>query len=106
MTAKKLVSVLAIAGLLAAGSAFAQTGTTPSGTGGAAATTTGTGGTAGTGAGVDATGSGAADTSATTPGVPNTGAGGDGAMNLLLLGVSAAIALAGAAYLSRRWADS
>jgi hypothetical protein len=40
----------------------------------------------------------ATTTATTTPGVPNTGAG-DIVMNALILAVSAAIALAGAAYL-------
>ncbi|MDE2212977.1 MAG: hypothetical protein KGJ34_00340 [Patescibacteria group bacterium] len=35
----------------------------------------------------------------TTPGAPNTGAGGDVAMNILLLCVSAVVVLAGASYL-------
>lgn len=39
----------------------------------------------------------------TTPGVPDTGAGGTAATNVLLLGAAAAVALAGGAYLTRRW---
>jgi hypothetical protein len=45
-------------------------------------------------------------TSSTTPGVPNTGGGGDLMANIFLLATSAAIALIGLAYLSRRWAKS
>ncbi|HYF13104.1 MAG TPA: hypothetical protein VD928_02305 [Candidatus Paceibacterota bacterium] len=45
-------------------------------------------------------------TTTTTPGVPNTGAGGDAMTNLAMLGISAAIAIIGLAYLSRRWAQS
>jgi hypothetical protein len=41
----------------------------------------------------------------TTPGVPNTG-GGDVLANIFLLATSAAIALIGLAYLSRKWANS
>lgn len=41
-------------------------------------------------------------TATTTPGTPNTGAGGNGA-NMLLLGTSALVALAGAGYLARRY---
>ena len=44
-------------------------------------------------------------TSSTTPGIPNTG-GGDVLTNILLLATSAAIALIGLAYLSRKWANS
>ncbi len=40
----------------------------------------------------------------TTPGVPNTGMGGDAVASLALLAVSAATAIAGAVYLSRRGA--
>lgn len=42
-----------------------------------------------------------ATTSTTTPGTPNTGVGGSATINLILLGSTAAIALAGFAYLSR-----
>lgn len=38
-------------------------------------------------------------TPTTTPGVPNTGAGSDAGLNLLLLGASGLVALAGGAYL-------
>jgi hypothetical protein len=48
---------------------------------------------------VPATSSG---TTTATPGVPNTGAGGDMAQNVAVLGVSAAIAALGGAYLVRR----
>ncbi len=47
-----------------------------------------------------------AQTSTTTPGIPNTGLGGDMLANVLLLVASAAIALGGLAYLSRKWATS
>ncbi|MDE1925426.1 MAG: hypothetical protein KGH79_04610, partial [Patescibacteria group bacterium] len=40
-------------------------------------------------------------TSTTTPGAPNTGAGGDTTQNLLLLGISGLIVIAGGAYLAR-----
>src|SRR4051812_22405263 len=43
--------------------------------------------------------------SSSTPGVPNTGAGGDVVTNIFLLATSAAVALIGLAYLSRRWAQ-
>lgn len=62
------------------GTAFAQTASTT--------TTTGTTVTTPT-------------TGATTPTAPNTGAGGDAAQNLTLLGVSALVAVGGAAYLAR-----
>jgi hypothetical protein len=45
-------------------------------------------------------------TSTTTPGVPNTGLGGDVMSNVFLLAASAAIALIGLAYLSRKWANT
>jgi hypothetical protein len=45
-------------------------------------------------------------TGSTTPGVPNTGAGGDMLTNILLLAVSAAVAIIGLAYLGRRWATN
>ncbi len=38
----------------------------------------------------------------TTPGTPNTGLGGNASANVLILGTSAAVAAAGALYLSRR----
>lgn len=41
-------------------------------------------------------------TSTTTPGVPSTGIGDTAAANLIILGSTAAIALAGLAYLSSR----
>jgi hypothetical protein len=41
-------------------------------------------------------------TTTTTPGTPNTGVGGDVATMLLLLGVSAVIAVIGAVYLARQ----
>lgn len=41
-------------------------------------------------------------TATTTPGTPETGVGGDVAGNLALLGSSALVALAGAAYISRK----
>jgi hypothetical protein len=41
-------------------------------------------------------------TSSSTPGTPNTGSGGDVAMNIMLLGTSAIIAVGGALYLARR----
>lgn len=79
---KKIISGLALSAvLLGAPLAFAQTTT-----GSTTYTTTGS----------------ASTTASTTPGVPNTGAGGDAAQNLLLLGISAAVALAGIAYLSAR----
>lgn len=70
MSAKKVIGTAAVAFLLLAGPAAAQT-------------TTGT-------------------TSTSTPGTPNTGAGGSAAANLIILGSTAAIALAGLTYLSRR----
>lgn len=69
MSAKKVIGTAAVAFLLFAGPAAAQT--------------TGT-------------------TSTSTPGTPNTGAGGSAAANLIILGSTAAIALAGLTYLSRR----
>ncbi len=39
---------------------------------------------------------------ASTPGVPNTGAGGDATTTALVLGVSALVAIGGAAYLARQ----
>lgn len=42
----------------------------------------------------------------TTPGVPNTGLGGDMLLNIFMLAVSAAVALIGLAYLSRKWVHS
>jgi hypothetical protein len=105
MTPKKLLSAATLAFLLSAGIAGAQTtpnanqpdayqtgtvqtGTTGTGTGG-----TGTTGTTGTG------GTGTTDSTSTLPGTPNTGLGGDMAANVLLLGSSAVIALAGILYL-------
>lgn len=41
-------------------------------------------------------------TTTTTPGTPNTGMGGEAAVNVLLLGSSALLAIAGAGYLMRR----
>jgi hypothetical protein len=40
-------------------------------------------------------------TTGTTPGVPNTGLGGNATTNILLLVISAAVALAGVGYISR-----
>ncbi len=68
MSAKKFLSAAALAFLLTAGTANAQTSTS----------------------------------STTTVGTPNTGAGGNAAANLIILGSTAAIALAGLTYLSRR----
>jgi hypothetical protein len=48
---------------------------------------------------------GAVNASSSTPGIPNTGAG-DVLANVFLLATSAAIALIGLAYLSRKWANS
>ncbi|HEV7449624.1 MAG TPA: hypothetical protein VGP13_03765 [Candidatus Paceibacterota bacterium] len=39
------------------------------------------------------------DTTVTTPGVPSTGAGGEAASNVLVLGASAVVLVAGGAYL-------
>ena len=65
--------------------------------------TTGTTGTTATGSSSSTTGTGTTGTSGTgTPGVPNTGAGGDAAANLAILGVSAAVAVIGGAYIARR----
>ncbi|MBV9159071.1 MAG: hypothetical protein JO019_00535 [Candidatus Kaiserbacteria bacterium] len=75
MSAKKLLSATAIAFLLTAGAAAAQT----------------------TGSTTDTTG-----TASTTVGTPNTGAGGDAMINTIVLATSAAIALGGAAILARR----
>lgn len=44
--------------------------------------------------------------STTTPGIPNTGAGGDAGTTMLILASSALLAIAGAAYLRQRFADS
>lgn len=49
---------------------------------------------------------GIASAQTTTPGVPNTGVGGDVVTNVLILAASAAVALIGLAYLSRKWARS
>lgn len=73
-----------------AGLVFAQTYNT-TGTTGSTGSATVTGGSSTTSGG-----------GSTTPGVPNTGAGGDSAGNLAVLGVSALVALGGAAYLARQ----
>lgn len=80
MELKKLAGATALAFLLTAGAAAAQT----TGTGSTTATST--------------TGSGAGS----TVGAPNTGAGGDMAVNAILLTTTGAIALGGAALLARR----
>lgn len=78
MTVGKIISSAALATILLAGGAgIAMAQTT---------TTTGTTGTTG------------------TVGVPNTGAGGDAAVNILLLGTSALIAIGGGSYLARKLA--
>lgn len=82
---KKVLGALTIASALTMGStAFAQTASTSATTGASTTTTTNTTGT-----------------SATTPTAPNTGAGGNAADNYLVLGASALVAAAGAAYLAR-----
>ncbi len=45
-------------------------------------------------------------TSTTTPGVPNTGLGGDMMLNVIILAVSAVVALAGLAYFGRKWVQA
>jgi len=46
---------------------------------------------------------GTTDTTVTsTPGAPNTGAGGDATANVLLLGISGLVVVAGGAYFARR----
>jgi hypothetical protein len=72
MTAKKIITTGALAMLLIAGPAFAQTSTSST------------------------------TDDLTTPGTPNTGSGGNAAANVLLLTGSAAVALGGLAMLSRR----
>lgn len=87
MKTKKLAAALTTAALLlGAPVAFAQTGTSTGTGAGITATTSGTGGSIDT----------------TTPGAPNTGAGGDAAANLLVLGISGLVLVAGGAYLARR----
>ena len=72
MTAKKIITTGALAALLLAGPAFAQTSTSA---------TTSTDG---------------------TPGTPNTGSGGNATANVILLTGSALVALGGVAALMRR----
>ena len=79
MELKKLASATALAFLLTAGAATAQTTGT--------STATDTTGTSGAGS---------------TVGTPNTGAGGDMAVNAIVLTTTGAIALGGAALLARR----
>jgi hypothetical protein len=83
MTLKKLMSGTALAFLLTAGIAAAQTSTSTD----TSASTTDTLNTS-------------ANSSAV--GTPNTGDGGDTAMNMAILGTSAAVAVGGAALLRRR----
>ncbi len=86
----KLIGAAALALLLSASVAAAQTtnyGTTNTGTTKTSVTSSTT----------------KAKTATTTPGAPNTGAGGDMATNMALLGTSAVAALAGIAYLGRRY---
>jgi hypothetical protein len=52
----------------------------------------------------DTSGSGATTTDTSTPGAPNTGAGGDAATAAGVLALSAAAAIGGAVYLSRKGA--
>lgn len=84
LSPKRIAGTVAILSVLAlAGPALAQTttGTTyPS-----SSSTTGTTGIM----------------TSTTPGAPNTGAGGDTTQNLLLLGISGLVVVAGGAYLAR-----
>ncbi len=79
---KKIIGTMALALMVSAGVAGAQTttDTVTTDTAGGAVSTTTTG----------------------LPGTPNTGVGGDAAENMLLLGSSALAAIAGAAYLLSR----
>lgn len=89
MTKKKIIAASALAFLLSAGAAFAQTTT-------AYPTTNGTTGASGT---VNRT------ASTSRVGVPNTGAGGNAAENIALLGISSIVAVgAGFALLRRGFA--
>lgn len=45
-------------------------------------------------------------TATTTPGVPSTGAGGDTVTNIAILAAAASVAIGGAWYLSRQWAEA
>ena len=86
ITYKKTLAALTIAGALASsGVAFAQTASTTTGTGTTNTTTT-------------------TDTNTTTatPAAPNTGSGGDAATTMAMLGGSALVVAAGAAYLARK----
>jgi len=96
------VAVTAALVLGGAGLAFAQSyGNT---TGSSGVTSPSTSGSSGSASSASMTGSSSTTSggSTTTPGVPNTGAGGDSAGNLAVLGVSALVALGGAAYLARQ----
>ena len=84
---KKIITGAALAVLMTAAVAFAQTYTSP--TSGAS-----------TGAGTTPAATGA--TTSSTPGTPNTGVGGDVAQNILILGVSAAAGITSALYLRRK----
>ncbi len=101
-TVQKLVPLLGLSLSLMGGVASAQTlytGTSTTDVLGATTTTTQQG-TPGDNAQDTTSGTaGTLDTTSTTPGVPNTGEGGAAPINVALLGVSAAAALASAAYL-------
>lgn len=92
LQSKKILGTAAVLSLLAlAGPALAQTAT--------GASSTLYGGT------TSATGASGTMTS-TTPGAPNTGAGGDTTQNLVLLGLSGLVVVAGGAYLARKGATA
>ena len=91
MDATKLLSATALAFVLMAGAAAAQT----------TGTTTGTD-TTGTYTGTSATDTSTGADSSSTVGTPNTGAGGSAAANGIVLGTAALLALGGAAYLAKK----
>ncbi len=114
---KNIVGTAAVAALLIAGTAFAQTMNQPGQPGGinqpgqpgtmnqpgaiGAGTSTGypPAGTPGTPTPTSMPGA-----TAPMPGVPNTGAGGEATQNALILGLSALVAAGGALFLARRFA--
>jgi hypothetical protein len=106
VSSKKVLGAAAVLSLLAmAAPVMAQTYTTNPTTGASVTgSTTGTSGATGTSATTGTTGTSV--TSSSTPGAPNTGAGGDTTENLLLLGLSGLVVVAGGAYLARKGATT